>query len=857
MASNINIAHANLCISPLGNNQFCYIDHNDDKFRIIQAADGDTITNGEFDLDSGVTTIRSLEYTGPRSLGIAIDDAGDELPFFTLERINAYQCKIKRWKLSITDTQLKLQDTITLNSVGSNYFDCEAMAVEHYETSFQTAVSYGTGVIKITSLDNIDIGDVLLLGPSSDTDNLNAYEYVTVTGTSGNDVYITYTTASGSTPTQYEYVDGDPICVWKNIYLFSDVGQSNDSTRGSLYTIDPNDGTVLGVDNSGVYADVRAASWSRYSSYPAFVKESQLLYIDPSDYELKISHTLNNIKADRTSLWTIYDLVIDDEDIYRLQSGRTDADDDGDLFNESWSFYNTVHDFTTAYSRSVDVDITNGILLNSPSIPRVTKATVTVADQYGNGRGPGLAVIFYEPTGLGAFTTDENKTTDVNGQASIFWQAYLTLPGDNNIEDVRIEARAVGGNTTVNGSQYYWGEMWMELRNRHSENIYLDQISANVTSDVYLDQISNNFTIDSYFDQLGKFTIDIYSPQQLARFNSDLQFDQIDNDFDIDIYFEQHKQKSNDLQLSQLFVSEHELFGHQDSVVVTQFTFLHDFRPPPYSEKNSIDTDIYAKIGPADGFDLNQSTLKFRVREVSYAGNTGYVDVTSFSGTTINTWNTIGGDLGLEITYVPDQPFHYNAVVYVSIEIYDNAPTPNIILYDYWFKVTPDFRAPYIINEIPYREEEEVLADTDISFDIIDPGVGVDLDSLELYINNRSVTPTTSGISGGYHVSYNPSTDFHYGQTVEITVYVQDLSDIKNQLYDTWRFYCEGSAGPWIDRSSFYPRDCSRGVYRKVIGIMINVLGINDTGVDRDSLTMTIEDKERDVAITPIIYRID
>ena len=362
MASNINIAHSNICASPINNNQFCYIDHDNEKFRIIQASDGGVITNGEFDLDNTVVTIKSLEYTGPRNLNIAADDLGDELPFFTLERINAFQCKIKRWELNVTTTQLKLQNTITLNSVGANYFDCEAMAVEHYETSFQTAVASGANIIEIASLDNIEVGDTLLLGPSRADLNgsVRRYEYVEVATISGTDVYIT---TSGI---NYDYADGDPICVWKNIYLFSDVGQGNDSVRGSLYTIDPNDGTILGVDNCGVYKDVIAASWSRYNSYPAFVKKSQLLYIDPSDYELKISHTLNNIKADRTSLWTVYDLVLDDVDIHRLQLGRTDADDNGNLSDESWgSSYNTVHDFTTVYSRSVDVDIVNGILLNS------------------------------------------------------------------------------------------------------------------------------------------------------------------------------------------------------------------------------------------------------------------------------------------------------------------------------------------------------------------------------------------------------------------------------------------------------------------------------------------------------------
>jgi len=125
-------------------------------------------------------------------------------------------------------------------------------------------------------------------------------------------------------------------------------------------------------------------------------------------------------------------------------------------------------------------------------------------------------------------------------------------------------------------------------------------------------------------------------------------------------------------------------------------------------------------------------------------------------------------------------------------------------------------------------------------------------------VNNRRVTPTTTTtVSGGYNVEYDSPSDFHYGQTVEITVKVQDASEAQNILFDMWRFYCVGSTGPWIDPDSFYPRNCTRGTYRKLTGISANVYAVDDAGLDRNSIMVTIGGKDRNVIITPIIYRVD
>jgi hypothetical protein len=304
--------------------------------------------------------------------------------------------------------------------------------------------------------------------------------------------------------------------------------------------------------------------------------------------------------------------------------------------------------------------------------------------------------------------------------------------------------------------------------------------------------------------------------------------------------------------MSQLYISRHLSSGHKDTAIIDQFQFIVDAIPAFWSEKNSVDTNIWIKLRPF-AFSLNQSSLVFRVREMSYAGDTGYVDVTSLC--TVTTFDAGGGMLGLIIDYNPVSNFHHNSVVYVSIGVYDVALTPNIILTDYWFKVIADYRAPYIDNEIPSREEESVDVSTNIEFDVFDAGEGVDIGTLTMYINNRLIIPTVSGISGGYHVFYDPAADFYYGEHVEIFVNIRDIGG--NLLHDAWRFYCAESTGPWIDRDSFLPKNCSKGVYRKITGIEVNVYGVDDTGVDSSSFLFTIGGKDRNITVTPIIYRID
>jgi len=867
---NVEFVKNNFCIAPR-TGEFCSIDHDNDWMQTKNSS-GDFIAGGTYNLDTVVDEIKSIEYTGPRNLTLAIAQLGNELPFFTLEHNSSTQCTIRRWKLSTSNTKLELDKTIVKSNAGSYYFDCYDMAVEHYCTEFDGATTTGTGFITVDNVGEMEIGDMLLLGPSSDMDNQFAFEWVEITSINGSDVYIT---ASGITPTQYEYDDEDPITYYKNIFLFSDVGQNNDLTKGSLYKIDPNDGSILDVQGSGLYSGVRASAWSSDYQSIGMVKGPNLLYIDPNNnYEIQKSHALTNIENDLVTIIPIYDLIFDSDIIYRLQNKITLKDDDGDKVTTTWTTYNYHQDTTAPYTSSISLSVDpDCVVLNDDDVEIIA----VVRDQY----GVGLVSkdVYFEKTGgdLNGYFTPQvpaKVTTNANGVATIAYDTGDYDLGGTNAE-VNIKAKT-DGSSTLTGSQYVWDNVSLFLySNFTTELINITQKptlsgtwpteGSDLYAQMYMTQVSgmrNEFNVK----QLSKFQFpggpwegisaplsDTTTIRQLLAQEDELKLDQIDNEFDNEVSIFQDKERSNDLQLSQTYVSRHVLDAEKDDVDIDQFKFIEDAIPAFWSEKNPTNTNIWIRLRPF-AYDLNGSTLIFRVKEISYAGDTGYIDVSS--SCVVTPFDAGGGLQGLDILYNPPNDFHHNAVVYVSIEVYDAAPVPNIILTDYWFRIIPDYKAPYIINENPAREEEDVGINTNISFDIIDAGVGVNIDTLELHVNARRIqTHTVSVISGGYHVIYNPSKDFNYGETVEITIKIKDASDYENMLYDMWRFYIAGSTGPWIDRGSFDPRNCARGVYRKRTGISFNVYGINDTGIDEESILVTIGGKERNVVITPIIYR--
>lgn len=874
---NIQIDYPNFCLgSRAGTILTVDTDASTSYLYAKRLSDGLLISSYELNPSfSASTEIKSIQYVGPNDLS----DYYNGLLFFTLQHNSDSQCTITEWELDVDDGFLYEQRNLVFDDTDVDKFNCHTMAIEKYTTSFTLATVTGTGYIEIDEVGKIDVGTKLFLGPSTATSPNNGQsESVWVTSISGSVVYIT---SSGVVPPSYVYMSGDPISYYKDLYLFSDYGYAGDTASGTLYKIDVNSGSVVDKKYSGIYANVRASSWSDYYDMVGFVRGSSLLYIDVHDdnWDVKRSHTPQLMKSDKTNVTTVYDIIFYDNNIYRLQSEINLRDDYGNFVTSDWSTYNYHQDTSDQYSYSISLRT-----LNSNKVHNQERVTIqaTVRNQY----GAGLLnkIVYFTKTGDsgGNFTPLNGQvTTDANGVAEIIYDVGYNDPTIVSYDFIEIPITAsTDGGSTYLGVNSYTGQvvdsMSLYLFNKYTyaaNKIYnmpsLSGTWPSAGSDLYQslymyqrEEVNSVLQLPSRskFQFPGGDWFGTTPPQgqattidQRPLLSSDAQVVEISEEFIMEKQIRQEGDRLNSAPLSQNYVSRHLLTGHQDSVDVDQFTFVVDAIPAMWSYKNPVDSDIWIRLAP-QAYSLNPSSVIMQIREVSYAGDTDYIDITSLCD--ITTYDAGGGIQGVDISYENPTKFHNSGVVYVVIIVYDTAPIPNIITLEYWFRIIPDYKSPYIVNEYPERGEEDVDIETSISFDVIDVDVGVDISSLKVYVNNKTTEYTYVGISNGYHVILNLNGPFIYGQKVEIYVQVEDASDNSNVLYDMWQFYCVGSDGPWFDRDSFYPVSCSKGLDRRHVGIYFNVYAVNGTGLDPSSIWVSIGGKERNVKITPVVLRI-
>jgi hypothetical protein len=188
--------------------------------------------------------------------------------------------------------------------------------------------------------------------------------------------------------------------------------------------------------------------------------------------------------------------------------------------------------------------------------------------------------------------------------------------------------------------------------------------------------------------------------------------------------------------------------------------------------------------------------------------------------------------------------------------VYDEAATPNYIYVDYWFDAVPDYRAPYLTNLSPGREDINVPVDGTIYFEIKDDGSGMDVDSLECFLNSRIMHPNDLTIVevSRFHikVTYTPPANLYFDKSYKVSVKINDISEHENRMSDSYRFYTAPSSGISIIDPN--PGPCKRGMSR-FEDVSVLVLADGD-GIDSGSIRMQVFNKDIHPNIVPIIYRV-
>lgn len=407
MAENIKLRKRNFTV-----NEGYFFTIEDDRDNLLQKTD-DGNTAFAYPLDVGISqTPVSLEFDGVYFW--AMMDTGSNM-------------QIQRWK--IDNYVCKLQQTINFTSGASHTYDAEAFSVEHYHDTVASGITASGTILPLTLYGDVTAlmnftttsGDPLTihLGP-----NTNGEE---------EDVYVDSMVGSGivnlTTPTTYSYEQGDPANFYTYIWMFNNADGTNTAT-GALYKFDAYRGTYIKKYPGGAYRDVDAATFYRVNSFTAYGPVDTLAYIRSTntlfinvDEETPQgalpyygSMVMSNIQSNQFDVLTVYDLAMDDQNVYRLQKGP-----DGGT-GESWSTY--------SYElSSLDSFVTSIALAAYPAIIAANGVSTTdviaiVKDQFLQpivGR-----LVYFTENGTGSIVGGTPINTDGDGLSQTIYRAGTT-----------------------------------------------------------------------------------------------------------------------------------------------------------------------------------------------------------------------------------------------------------------------------------------------------------------------------------------------------------------------------------------------------------------------------------------------
>ena len=869
---NVQAIYPNVCIGPqLGT--YATMTWND---LVIKNNTGATVAT--YALSTNLTVdVSSLEYVNARDQNSAFDGA----TFFSLQHYSSTRAVIKRWEININSQSLDLKNTIIKDSGSTYKYDSQAFAIEYHHRTFASDESNDDRII-INSLSRISSGDRMLLGPSSDTDNPGEVEWMVVDSTytdGGGNKWVVFTSDFN-----YDYVNGDPISFYKYIYIFT-----NDHTtdgRGAVYRLHPETGAESESNQGVVFQDVTAAAWNEFYTMPTFARYNQLFHLNHLlGYVVYRAHTCwLNIEDDHITVVPIYDLVFDDNEIGKLQRKITLQDNSGNLATTSWSNYNFHYDTALQYSSVLsiwgdpDTEVERRLLKSNETVALEAR----LESQYGFPLNSVNVTFTSDDSPPGTFTpVDGIVTTDNDGYARITYNVGLAPAATIHISATAPGAPGFFGND--NNKVFAELELFT-IQDIENETHLIKQVAPSYAAQAHMIKqktatFSHNNTSD--FGHIRQLTI-VRNPRtgsnkktvrQLQNFQSSrpiqtwfasgdgfslgypLVYPRTEGDTELDppfLRFRQIEDLNSTVRTSQLYQAHHKATELSTTEGINQFFFVIEAIPPWYSIKNPIVQTIYLRILPF-AFDLDQSTFHILVKNtwtregVDYS--TGWIDVTTAS--TINPF--VGPPTGLTILYDPDPgTWEYDSRVWVRFYVYDTDPSgANLMDVTYWFDIIPDYRGPEIINHDPERFASNVDVDTNISFDVIDYGIGVDPDVLEVSLDGILVEPwNATTISGGYRFEYNPPSDFYYDQEISVTIDAYDLNG--NITHQTYYFNTGESSGPWYHGA--YPLKCAEGVIHDS-KVELQLYAI-DHGINTTTILVKVDRENREFIMYPIVYRL-
>lgn len=311
---------------------------------------------------------------------------------------------------------------------------------------------------------------------------------------------------------------------------------------------------------------------------------------------------------------------------------------------------------------------------------------------------------------------------------------------------------------------------------------------------------------------------------QNHTFNGELDFRHLESDFETTHLMQNHETPTGE-------------------VTVQQYDLIVLASPSPFSYRNSVSTNVSIRLSNYV-YPLDSGTV------------TLYLEGEEKNITTTPFYSGLGG---FDALWANDKEFDYNTEINVEWRVYDEDTPPNEFVLKYWFRTVPDVVGPRISSVSPEDDETGVAVDTCIEFTLRDYECGVNIGTLELFVNNQEVLSsdmviTALSSSDGYAIRYCPTESFLYGDEIPVSIYVEDTADEPNYLFYTYSFTTETSNAPVIISTD--PVPCRK--YKPITqDVEIDIVD-GGHGLDEDSILFSVDDKTiSNPRKLPIIYRED
>lgn len=292
--------------------------------------------NSLLQLEADGTVVNTFPMTLSQFRNPILELHYDGTFFWTLEKLPSdLGMVLKKFRLyphktaafpNVTPSEFRWQDEITLLNLPGIKYESEAFCIEHYHRSISGVANKGDTTLKLNDVTDIELGDVLYLGPSDFTGYVGNEEKITVLGINVPTTTVSFAKSGGL---ENSYGPGNPVDFQKGLWLFNDHAfTGNRDGRGSLIKFGYPSRDLETIDTGAKYSGVTAADFDQTSI--SFVRGPMImkLNLNTATFDLESSLEANLIKSNRYELIKVYDLIsdLDNNLYYKLQQLETTED---------------------------------------------------------------------------------------------------------------------------------------------------------------------------------------------------------------------------------------------------------------------------------------------------------------------------------------------------------------------------------------------------------------------------------------------------------------------------------------------------------------------------------------------------